>query len=114
MTATTRRTYPPITCRPWCIDGDGHADEHPEDQRCASGWETVPLALNRKWSDSGGALHTTEIEVRSEAGEEPAGCPPHVVIYEVSEDIEWRLYPDEVRRLAALLVEAADRLEAAR
>jgi hypothetical protein len=37
MTTTDRPTMPPITCQPWCSDGEGHADaRYAEDQVCFS------------------------------------------------------------------------------
>jgi len=112
MTTTApRQTFPPITCREWCAEGDGHPHEHPEDQRCVSGWDIIPLELMPKWKDFMGAWNTTEVEVQAVAGPQH---PPQAVIYSAGEDIELRLTPAEARRLAALIVEAADRLEAAR
>ena len=49
MTATTERaTLPPVTCFPWCTDGNGHGrDVLPEDQTCFSGLVQIPGSLLR-------------------------------------------------------------------
>lgn len=112
MTTTTpRQAFPPITCQPWCIDGDGHPDEHPEDQWCESEWHNMPMPLARKWKGADGLMHTPEVEVQLRCGPKR---PAQVVIYEMGDDAEWPLLPSEARQLAAMILEAADRLAAGR
>ena len=48
---TDRKTYPPITCQPWCAYGDGHPHEDTLDQTCVGIEQRVTLHLSEKTND---------------------------------------------------------------
>jgi len=109
---TSSRAVAPIVCAPWCRDGDGHASEHQDDQRCSSAPQKVLRTLAPQWGDTDGGWHPSEAEVFVERG---PSFPLAVVLYECGDqDYEVRLTPAEARSLAAHLIAGADLAEAAR
>ena len=116
MTSTTEPTterprVAPITCAPWCRDGDGHPGEWSEDdQRCTSEPVKLLRSLASQWEDCGGGWNPTEAEVFAQRG---PTTPLAVVLYECGEqDYEVAFTPAEARALAARLIAAADLAEA--
>ena len=98
----------PIVCRAWCKDGDCHPDESNFlDQRCETKHVEISRSLHPMWepgNDGAGPWTPPTLEVFARSG---LACPPQVVIYECSDDVEWKLTPAEARELANHLVNLA-------
>lgn len=101
MSAQTAR----IVCRPWCQDGDGNPGEHPDDQWCASEWDSTVQSLAPMWEDSEGQWHPSVVQTRAEAGPHH---PVQVALYRQAGDVALSLTPAEARSLARSLMESAD------
>lgn len=104
-----REGTPPIVCRPWCKEGDGHAGEYSGlDQRCTGESAIIPRTLKWKWRDVGGDWHDPELEVFVVAGRDHH---PAVVLYSMADDAEVLVTANEARQLAKAFEAAANTLE---
>jgi len=111
--ALERTQFPPVTCAPWCVDGDGHPGEFCRaDQWCRSESISVgPLLSEYRVPDPyayrlGRALarETEELEVYLRR---TPGCLDEVILFRSADDTDVSLTPDEARRLAGALLAQA-------
>jgi hypothetical protein len=111
MSATTeRRTLPPVTCEPWCVDGDGHPDEvFHDDQWCRTDETSVLLTRDYRDHESG----ETEVDFIAVSLQRFPGRVPEVSLRHTAPDDDAMLTPAEARGLAALLTATADLLDGA-
>lgn len=93
-------------CAPWCVDGDGHGDAHPEDRSC---WSDIPnLLMSRmppvRWSDNDWGFDSIMVCARRR----PEGLTAEIVLtYEGTSlrnpGCELRFTAEEAAALAARL-----------
>jgi hypothetical protein len=97
--ATVDLIVPLRPCTPWCRDGDGHGDEHPEDRTCWSDYAHVVLSRHKPahYNDDTWKMAFLNVYLRREPELEEF---PHVVIPTPRRpDHELRLTRDEARTL---------------
>lgn len=100
--------FPPVAvpCPAWCTDPEGHSYE----LEAEDGAEM--RAHRREFGDTGTAgVDIDQVFDYREGGEQPAGVPTIRVWIGGNAHEETIADPDQARRLAAALVEAADQLE---
>ena len=91
MTTSLDLRIEPRECTPWCTDGSGHGEQHPEDRYCTSPFEIVPLTHTfhqpAHYTDGTWGRPYLNVYVRREHDLEES----HVVIH--SEETDKELYP---------------------
>ena len=108
--ADERQTLPPITCTPWCVDGDGHPNEiGREDQWCYTGDAHIPASLHDPVKMNDGTTVPGWVSVYGQAWHH--GRAPEIHLGQ-DEDAGMQLTVSEARQVAAALVTAADMLGA--
>jgi len=108
--ADERQTLPPITCTPWCVDGDGHPNEvFHGDQWCHTEEQATMLTRDYRYRDN-----TSEIDTVAVAVQRNPGRLPEVSLRHTAPDDVAYLSPAEARQVAAALIAAADLLDGAR
>lgn len=102
---SARPVTEPITCQPWCEDGDGHVSElFAEDQRCESEHrQTFPQSAGEPDYDQVTAF-------ARQRRDEPAVVALYIYFGSTDEVIE--LTTEEARQVAANLIAVADEIEA--
>lgn len=101
-TGTPRTNQPTVTCKPWCIDGDGHPDvTDPGDQTCWSLEARTPAILEGQFVTVYNMANATPTE---------AAYPPLVFLGENHRD-GIDLTPSQARAVAASLIAAADQAD---
>ena len=107
---TERQTLPPITCTPWCMDGDGHPNEvFRADQWCRTEEQATMLTRDYKYRD-----HTSEVDTVAVSVQRNPGRLPEVSLRHTAPDDVAYLSPAEARQVAAALIATADLLDGAR
>lgn len=95
-------------CEPWCQDGDGHGDEHPDDRSCWSSFNPIPLSQHpvikmgpREWQSAYADVYLRRL---------PTASKPTVQIHSQDDDRVVVLTLEEAARLrdalAAMLATA--------
>lgn len=108
---STVEHMPPVTCQPWCQEGDGHPQEvHPDDQQCSSTWQILHPAP-AGWSHEGAARD--KLSIAAQRRPYIDGGRPLVLIWSELHDVETWLSPSDARALADELVNAARLIEEA-
>ena len=106
--ADERQTLPPITCTPWCVDGDGHPNEvFHGDQWCHTEERATMLTRDYKYPD-----HASEVDTVAVSLQRDPGRLPEVALHHTAPDDVAYLSPAEARQVAAALIAAADVAEA--
>src|SRR5665647_3064014 len=67
--ADERQTLPPITCTPWCTDGDGHPNEvFRADQWCRTEERATMLTRDYTYRDRTSEVDTVAVSVQRDPG----------------------------------------------
>ena len=104
-TETEIRQLPPITCQPWCEDGDGHPNEiFPEDQWCMSAEQTVQVSHYPSFKGPDGVFAPEEVTVYASQHQVAAGT----VTVSLGGADTLLLSPAEARAIAAAMIASAD------
>lgn len=102
--------FPTRTCEPWCEEGDAHGDKHPDDRRCYSTSQRVPLSRHKPEAYSDG-WHMSQLTTY--LTREYRDDQPHIVVHCEESDEEIRLSLTEtnllVQALSGLLLTEASR-----
>jgi len=102
--ADERQTLPPITCTPWCTDGDGHPNEvFRADQWCRTEERATMLTRDYTYRDRTSEVDTVAVSVQRDPGRFP-----EVALRHTAPDDAAYLSPAEARQVAAALIAAAD------
>jgi hypothetical protein len=109
---TARPSIPPIVCAPWCEDGDGHPHERSEGDQVCWGDSSYVYPRHEPASIEPYGAWLTRVGVMGRRGfdEEPL-VYLHVERFHPFHDISVQLTADEVRQLAAHLIEVADEID---
>ena len=112
MTTTDRPTMPPITCQPWCSDGEGHADaRYAEDQVSFSDALTSEFAGVYPADMSSKGSPSWEVS----AAHRPAERRHPFIVMTVDGSLpEYQMTPMQARVLAAHLTLVADQIDKGR
>ena len=103
-TTTEIPALPPITCTPWCEDGDGHPHEvFRQDQWCRS--EEVATLMVRDYQHRDG---TSEVDLVAVSTVQFPGRLTEVAIRHCAAEDEAFVSPAEARAIAAALIASAD------
>ena len=98
-------------CEPWCENGDGHGQEHPEDRSCWSTYEVLglshPFHRPSHYTDGTWRRAYLNVYLRREPQREEGG----IVIHSEETDRELRLTRTEALDLRDMLDSLIDRLE---
>jgi hypothetical protein len=94
---TAALEVPLRTCTPWCENGDGHGDEHPEDRSCWSTFQVVPLSQHSTSKYTHGTWRIAYLNVYLRRL--PQSVEPLLYVHSEETDEEIRLTLDEARRL---------------
>ena len=101
-------------CEPWCENGDGHGQEHPEDRSCWSTYEVLglshPFHRPSHYTDGTWRRAYLNVYLRREPQREEGG----IVIHSEETDRELRLTRTEALDLRDMLDSLIDRLEEGR
>jgi hypothetical protein len=109
MDQIERQPLPPVTCTPWCSDGNGHGGAlFAGDQRCISVPVQIPGSLLRPDpEDTSGEPEYVCVYGEGWAND---ALPPQIHVGQ-SEAAGLKLTVDEARQVAAALIAAADVVE---
>lgn len=102
-------TCTPITCTPWCADGDGHPhDVYPQSQQCMGAAHYLNLPLNPRQRGTDGIEDDSIIGVFPQRDNgRLAHVHLHLMLVSPEVDLGVKLSPAEARWLAAELVRVA-------
>lgn len=103
-------TEVPLTaCEPWCVEGNGHAGEHPADRMCTTEPTPVQLTQHDPVSMGGGTWVRDWLDVQLRRRPE-TGAPEVCIGWEREPaGIEINLTPAEAAQLRDVLTAALER-----
>ena len=97
-------------CEPWCTEGNGHADEHPDDRSC---WSTFnPVPLTRHAAVKFGPQEYLHASVDVFLRRRPELDRPELMLHTEADDHEMVMTLDEavmLRDAITALLETAER-----
>lgn len=97
----------PVSCAPWCQDGNGHVDAlHVDDQYCISNTASVPRSLAKlvEWVSGSWGMDYWTVYLQREYDRTHA-----TVQLGQGDDLTESLTPDEAEQLGRLLIELAEK-----
>lgn len=99
-------------CAPWCIEGDGHPDEFPEDRYCRTRAQVVPLSLGEPYKEAGAwYLPSVDLYMSRERTEDE---PKFSLVHDDLCPAGIRFTEAELRQLAGAALLLLDKADAAR
>jgi hypothetical protein len=97
-------------CAPWCVEGDGHPNEHPADRYCSVNPRTVALSLSEPYESEGAwFLSSVDLYMTRERNEDE---PRFVLSHDGMAGI--RFTENELRQLLGAGLLLLDKAEAGR
>lgn len=99
-------------CAPWCTEGDGHQNAHPEDRYCRTDSKVVPLSLGEAYkSDGAWFLPGVDLYMTREYDEDE---PRFTLVHEELAPAGIQFTENELRQLLGSGLMLLDKAEAAR
>jgi hypothetical protein len=114
MTTTDNRPpLPPITCQPWCSDGNGHIDAFcVADQDCSSAAVFVPMSREPESEYDGGQMGLSLVQAG--AFQTPGQAPYIELGWEMDKETNHvELTVAEARTLAEFMLRMCDAIDQA-
>lgn len=111
MATSSELVVPLRACAPWCTEGDGHADEMPDDRYCRTDSQIVPLSLGEPYASHGQwFLPSVDLYMTRERDQDEARFS---LVHDELAPAGIRLTANELRRLVGASLMLLGKAEAA-